>query len=687
MNVVELVLSRHGFKRLNPVQQEAVDRGLLGERNMLVVAPTASGKTLIGELAMIKSVLEGKKAVYLSPLRALASEKYYYFKESRPEYKVAITTGDYHKSGRELSDYDIIIATYERFDSLIRNRAPRLGDVGVIVMDEIHLVGFPKRGPVVEMIVARANSRIIGLSATIGNPEELAERLNAELVKSDRRPVPLRYGALLGDKIYREDGVERVRPSKDKYSSIVIRTLDSGGQVLIFRDSRRKAESLAKRLADLTRRFLTPEEYRKLRALAAELADSEYEKERSELAQIISLGSAYHHAGLSRIAREVIERGFRERLIKVIVATPTLAAGVNLPARTVVPFLKRYDRTLGISVEIPVIEFRQMAGRAGRPDFDEYGEVIAIVKDRRDLRLYFDYYVYGSPEAIESKLTEKRYLIAYTLVAITEGYRTLDDIEELFSKTLGRRQDRRMPERIPIAIENLREMKMIEGDELFRPTKLGGLTVRFYLMPSTVYRAIETLSNNDPAGEYAYLHMLYFLDDVNEVVPYSISKAEEALPLGEIFDYLPFDAGLEETRTSIAFANLFYRRIREEDINEILERYRLYPGDFAALKDTVERVVYSLAKISAAIGLKAHAKVLEELTLRVRYGIRRELLELVMLEGVGRVIARRMYNFGIRSIEDVLEACESGYINAVPGIGEKRAKKICESAKKLKGLA
>ncbi len=682
MDVVELVLRRHGFEKLNPVQQEAVDRGLLSDKNMLVAAPTASGKTLIGEIAMIKSVLEGKKAVYLAPLRALAAEKYYYFRESRPEYKVAITTGDYHKSGRELSSYDIIVATYERFDSLIRNNAPRLGNVGVIILDEIHLVGYPKRGPVVEMIVARTNTRLIGLSATIGNPEELAERLEAVLVKSERRPVPLRYGALLNNKIVWEDGIEYVDKMKSPYETIVKRSLYLGGQVLVFREARRRAESLAKKLADLTRRFLTKEDLDKLRPIAAELSTLQYAKER-EIASLVLQGVAYHHAGLSREARELIEKAFRSRALKVLVATPTLAAGVNLPARTVVPFLKRYDRTLGISVEIPVMEFRQMAGRAGRPDYDEYGEVIAIVKNKRDLSMYFTRYVYGPPEPAISKLTELRYLRTYVLVAVSEGYREKGEIEHLFSKTLGRRQLKGMDRLIPEVLKELKEIEMITSrGNRYLPTRLGALTIRFYLMPYTVYDAIRTFRLNEPSEPYAYLHLLYFLEDMYDSIPYQVQTDEPEYPIGEPFEELPFDIDRFALYNSARFANILYRRINEEDVNKILEEYRLYAGDFAMMKDSAERIIYSLSRITDAIGIKDHAKVLSELSIRVKYGVREELLELVSLEGVGRVIARRMYNYGIRTLEDVYEACLSGELMNIEGIGEKRMKKICESVKR-----
>ena len=189
------------IKELRPAQEKAVENGLLDGKNLLVCTPTASGKTLIAELAALKSIIEGKgKAIYIVPLKALASEKYKDFKKRYEGIaRVALSMGDIDKADSYLIDYDLIITTSEKLDSLIRHHAPWLSLISTIIIDEIHLLNDPGRGPTLEILITilrqlLKKSQIIALSATIGNPEELAEWLQAELVIDDWRPVELKQG-------------------------------------------------------------------------------------------------------------------------------------------------------------------------------------------------------------------------------------------------------------------------------------------------------------------------------------------------------------------------------------------------------------------------------------------------------------------------------------------------------------
>ncbi len=202
------VVVNEGIKELRPAQEKAILKGLLDKKNLLVCTPTASGKTLIAELAMLNRILnEHVKAVYIVPLKALANEK---FKEFKRKYnhliKIALSIGDFDSNDSYLMDYDLIITTSEKFDSLIRHKAPWLAMVKVVVVDEIHLLNDVRRGPTLEMVITILNHllkevQIIGLSATIGNPKDLAKWLRAELVIDNWRPVKLKKGILLNNKI------------------------------------------------------------------------------------------------------------------------------------------------------------------------------------------------------------------------------------------------------------------------------------------------------------------------------------------------------------------------------------------------------------------------------------------------------------------------------------------------------
>ncbi|MEM3402443.1 MAG: DEAD/DEAH box helicase, partial [Candidatus Hadarchaeales archaeon] len=197
------IFEKNGITKLYPPQEEAIKKGALEGKNMVLAIPTASGKTLVAELCMLRSILkDGGKCLYIVPLRALASEKYEEFREkySSLGIKVGISTGDFDVVDPRLAYYDILVATSEKVDSLLRHRARWLAEVvSVVVVDEVHLINDPGRGPTLEVLLARLrqvnpSAQILALSATIKNSDEIAEWLKGKLVESDWRPVPLRKG-------------------------------------------------------------------------------------------------------------------------------------------------------------------------------------------------------------------------------------------------------------------------------------------------------------------------------------------------------------------------------------------------------------------------------------------------------------------------------------------------------------
>ena len=202
------VLNKEGIEELRPCQEKAIKAGLLDRKNLLVCTPTASGKTLIAELAGIKSILEREgKMVYVVPLRSLANEK---FKEFKRKYegmcRIAMSIGDIDSSDPYLQDYDLIITTAEKFDSLIRHHAMWLDQIATVVFDEIHLLNDVSRGPTVEILITilkqlLKNVQILALSATIGNPKELAEWLEAKLIIDNWRPVELEKGIYFNNEV------------------------------------------------------------------------------------------------------------------------------------------------------------------------------------------------------------------------------------------------------------------------------------------------------------------------------------------------------------------------------------------------------------------------------------------------------------------------------------------------------
>ena len=202
------VLEEIGIEELRPAQEKAIKAGLLDGKNLLVCTPTASGKTLVAELAMLNTILNsGGKGVYIVPLKALATEKFEEFKKKYSHLiRIALSIGDFDSADPFLVDYDLIITTSEKLDSLIRHRSPWLAMVKVVIVDEVHLLNDVSRGPTLEVLITILRQvlkrvQIICLSATIGNPEELAEWLDANLVIDNWRPVKLKKGVLIDDEV------------------------------------------------------------------------------------------------------------------------------------------------------------------------------------------------------------------------------------------------------------------------------------------------------------------------------------------------------------------------------------------------------------------------------------------------------------------------------------------------------
>ncbi|MEE9174177.1 MAG: DEAD/DEAH box helicase, partial [Thermoplasmata archaeon] len=329
---VQRIIESQGITELYPPQEEAIGPALAGE-NLVLAIPTASGKSLVAYLALLKSVLNGGKALYIVPLRALATEKYEDLKAFEElGIRVALSMGDYDSDEPTLVSYDIIIATSEKADSLLRHRTHWLKQLSVVVADEIHLINDPGRGPTLEVTLAKLRqvnprAQVIALSATIANSAELAGWLEARHVTSEWRPVPLMEGVFFDGGITFADLSHRLLdPEGEDIPSLVRDTLRDGGQALVFVNTRRSTETLARKLRPTAKPYLSHEEVGLLSRTAESMEGREEEPTSlgGRLAADIKAGTAFHHAGLTNRQRKVVEDLFRGHTLRVIVATPTL---------------------------------------------------------------------------------------------------------------------------------------------------------------------------------------------------------------------------------------------------------------------------------------------------------------------------------------------------------------------------
>ncbi len=681
---IKNVLAEMGIKELYPPQAEAIPYVLKGE-NVVMAVPTAAGKSLVAYLGAVKAALEGKKSVYMVPLRALAREKYEdLLVFEKIGVRVGISTGDLEGSGEHLSRYDIIVCTNEKADSLLRHGAGWLNQVKVVIADEIHLINDASRGPTMEVNLAKfmlmEGMQIIGLSATIKNAKEMAEWLDAILIESDWRPVPLKEGVLFGKKIYFLDGTSK-EIKKASVSGLVEDVLEGNGQALVFVNTRRSAQSTAEKLKDVCCQYLDGVE-EELKKLAEEMRREEGNMVAKRLAACIEKGVAFHHAGLDNRMRKYVEDNFRKGMIKCIVATPTLAAGVNTPARRVViNNLWRYSQAEGYMQPIPVMEIKQMMGRAGRPGYDEKGEAILIAKNKMEKERLWNDYLMADVEPVFSKLASEPALRMHLLAIIATGFAiSWDEINEFLRKTFYVHTLGIIPrEKLWEILDFLERNEFIESKgEKWRATLFGYKTMTLYIDPLSALIMREALKEKR-GDEFSYLHAICATPDMrclylgrkDEWVEEKAKEEKFLLSPPSIYNG-DYDFFLSEVKT----ASLLEDWINERKEDEMIVKYQVGPGDIHARVETAEWLLHAMQELARLFNFDA-VSFLSKLKLRVKYGCREELLNLVTLRGIGRVRARILYRNGFRSI-DMLRRASVERLASLPGIGMAIAKQIKE---------
>ncbi|MCW4049563.1 MAG: DEAD/DEAH box helicase, partial [Candidatus Bathyarchaeota archaeon] len=616
MNVAELnvpvpvkrTLQERGIEDLYPPQVDAINTGVLEGKNLVLASPTASGKTLIAELCALKHVLERSgKVLYLTPLRALTWEKFEEFKAYtdivKPDgrkIRVGVSSGDMDNSSPWLQAYDIVICTNEKCDSLLRHRSPWMNGISLVIADEVHLIGT-NRGPTLEISLARLrqmspNIQILALSATISNTQELAGWLDAESVTTEWRPVVLREGVALGNHITFND--EKVRDiklhNKQIPINLALNALKDKGQALIFVESRRRAMSTAKAAANGLKKTISKIDETNLVKIAADIAvHGEKTRLTDDLVYCVERGTAFHHAGLNREHRRLVEDGFKKGAIKIIAATPTLASGVNLPARTVViGSYKRFAPGYGMQ-DIKTIEYKQMAGRAGRPQYDDIGEALLIANSIDNQEFIFDKYIRSKPERIDSRLSQESQLRGHILAAISSEYaNTEQGLSDFFETTFfgynfGSQQIEHQQYQI---IKFLLREKMIEYEGRYlQATSFGRRISELYIDPYSAVIIRDGLSNYESThSDFSLLHLICSTSDMRPklrprskdfdlVDNYKKEHNEEFLV--PIFDVDEYSYEYQELLGEVKTAMVLEAWIKEVSENDLLERYNVQPGD------------------------------------------------------------------------------------------------------------
>ncbi|MFO8133598.1 MAG: DEAD/DEAH box helicase [Thermoplasmatota archaeon] len=681
---IRRLIKAQGYTELWPPQQQGLPPALQGDSVVLSV-PTASGKSLVAYLAIVQAALRGRKSLYIVPLRALAREKWedlHCFEELG--ISIGVSTGDYDESGSRLAGNDIVICTSEKADSLLRHGARWIDDVDIVVADEIHLMDDASRGPTMEMVLSRLRMihpglQVIALSATIQNAEEIAEWLGAHLVKDTWRPVPLREGVFHDGTIYYADESTRQIAGTGAIS-LVVDTVAGGGQCLVFVNSRRAAQRFAGKLQEHVAPYVDDGERLK-QAARDVVAGEESTTIAARLAEGIQQGVAFHHAGLRSSQRRVIEDAFRAGDIKCITATPTLAAGVNTPARRViVKHTYRYSGEAGCMMPIPAMEIAQAMGRAGRPGYDDEGEAILVARKQRQLQEIRERYINAELEPIHSKLGSEPALRIHVLSLISTDFAvTISEIIDFFNRTFYAHQRGVLSTgQLEDIVLFLERQGFIVKKGVWTATPFGRKTSSLYLDPLSAIKMREALEA-PKASTFAYLHAICAAPDMRclyvsrgdgwleDVVDENVFALEVPLPISPDFEWF-----LAQVKTAALLEDWMLER-REQ---HLVQKYGVGPGDIHSKVEVAEWLLHAMREMARIFDFDAVPE-LTKLIMRMRYGCKEQLLNLVELRNVGRVRARALYKAGFRSVNDLRKA-SIARLQEIPHIGAETARSIRE---------
>lgn len=669
------VLERDGISSLFPPQAAALGPVMAGE-NLVLACPTASGKSLVAYLALLRAVRAGRTGLYMVPLRALAQEKAEELAQFEPlGLKVGLSTGDFDLSNAQLDRLDVLVATSEKADGLLRRGTPWLDRLGVVVADEVHLLRDPERGPTLEVTLTRLRRsypdlQLVALSATVGNSREVAEWLGARHIASDFRPVPLKLGVYSEGRIHFTDLSERDVPPPGEPVARLVRTIvEEGGQALVFVNSRRASEQVAESLIGTIRPLLSAEEQARAQAWATELTTSSDEDTAGirRLHGLIPAGVAFHNASLTNPERRVVERAFRDRTLKALVATPTLAAGINLPARRViVRDTTRYDDRLGMQAPISAGEVHQMLGRAGRPRFDPVGEALLLARTPDDTERLLDRYLSAPPEDVVSRLAAEPALRMHVLALVASGaVRTEAELTSFFAATF---YGRTLPLiELETKVRNVRrfleENDLLQAGGHLRATRFGSLTSEMYLDPLSAV-VLRQVLERAPIG-VAPFALLAAIAATPDLPPLYLRRGEEADLLTRFTDEAeellvkpdepPIHLDLDALLATLKVATILEAWIDEVPLVELTERFGIGAGDLRTKVEDAQWLLFATGRL-ATVFQRRLGRAISDLSLRVQYGAREELLDLVRLRGIGRVRARMLYRAGFADREALRQA-------------------------------
>jgi len=665
------------IKEFNPAQKAVIESGYLEDKsNYIISIPTASGKTVLGILPALKTILNGGKAIYAAPLLSIQNEKVKEFKAFE-EHGI--------KVGKHPSNSDLSVMVFESFDALTRFSWNVLREVDTLIIDEFHMIGEYSRGPTLESAITRAkiinpSLRIIALSATLKNIDEIEQWLDGKTVEHNYRPVPLNKEVLDAEMF-------NTKNKNDVIVKIVEKAIEDNSQALSFVSTRRFTESLATYVAKKIDKKTTKEQKQKFKQVADKLLEVPKKKGSLptttclKLAEAAEKGVVFHHAGLFNEQKEIIEDEFRKRNILMITATPSLMYGVNLPSKYVV--IRDHTRwTSNGPASIPVFDYEQMSGRAGRPQYDDVGYSYLVAKTMDEAFDLEAHYVNGEIELTNSKLIDNKDAIYKQIIAqiASSLSKNLDDLNDFFGKTLYGFQMKNNPSmsmfaqdslnwELESALEFLLQNGIIRATpEGLKTTDFGNLIAKSNYAVETAVKIkeyVSTMEKLNPA------EMIYALAETPDLPLISFKGRKSKDPVRDKLSecgLFAVDIGNPE-----ATAVSLIEWIDERNEYEIENAYNVYSASTRRSAYEASRLVKFAKNTLEVLGNYSNLKDMDYLSARLYYGVKEDIIPLVV--GVKR-LGRKRARLLMKTFGDNLSEASEKDLQKVEGIGPKLAGKV-----------
>ena len=669
------------IEEFNPAQKAVIESGYLDDKsNYIICIPTASGKTVLGVLPALKTILDKGKAVYAAPLLSIQNEKVQEFKAFE-EHGISV--------GKHPSSADLSVMVFESFDALTRFSWDTLRDVDTLIIDEFHMIGEYRRGPTLEAAITRAkiinpSMRIIALSATLRNIEEIEGWLEGKCVEHDYRPVPLNKEVLDGEMF-------NTKNKNDVIVKIVEKAMQDDSQALSFVSTRRFTESLATYVAKKINKKLSKSQKQNFKEVANKLLEVPKNKGSLptttcvKLAEAAEKGVAFHHAGLFNEQKEIIEEEFRKGNILMISATPSLMYGVNLPSKSVA--IRDTTRwTSNGPQPIPVFDYEQMSGRAGRPQYDDVGYSYLIAKTADEAINLEDYYINGEIELTNSKLIDNKDAVYKQIIAQIASTlsKDLDELVDFFEKTLYGYQMSNNPSMSLFASDSLKwelenglQFLLQNGiiratPEGLKTTEFGNLIAKSNYTVETAVKIKEYISTMDTFNIPEFIYALAETPDL-PLITFKGKKNKDPVreKMSEVGLFAVDIGNSEATTVSLI------EWINERNEFEIENKYGVYSASTRRTAYEASRLIRFAKNTSEVLGDYTNLKDYDYLSARLYYGVKEDIIPLVVgVKRLGRKRARNVVDiFGLD-----LKSVSEKELQKIDGIGETLSKKIKQFA-------